>query len=95
MPSSCVNHRRLLRPDARNARQRQHAGAARRLQLLEHRQRAGGEQRDDLVGQVLADAWMSVSDRDSSSAIAASGSGRSPILRAPLRYARTRNGLAP
>ena len=47
---------RPLRPQARHAEDGQHAFGNLGQQLVEHRQRAGLDQRGDLLGQILADA---------------------------------------
>ena len=47
---------RPLRPQAGHAEDRQHALGNLAEQLFEHRQRAGFDQRGDLLGQILADA---------------------------------------
>ena len=81
-----VKRRRLLRPHARHARQRQHARGNRPAAAP----RASAACRSSSSVRIfsarsLPMPSMSVSDATASSAIAASGSVRSPILRAPLR----------
>ena len=53
-----VKLRRLFGTEAGNSHDREHAFGRFRTQFVEHRQRAGVHERDDLVGQISADAFQ-------------------------------------
>ena len=81
-----VEHGGPLRPQPGHAQHGQHAFGDLGQQFVEHRQRAGLDQRGHLLGQVLADARRCRSARGPGRPrSSATDSGRSRIARAPLR----------